>query len=69
MLRYLLTLAFPITEQLTANFYDEVFLNVESPVFACNGIGFGLGYRINDRFSTRLNYQKLSQEPRSFDRS
>ena len=67
-LRYMLKLSQPISEKLTLDIYDEIFLNVESPVFAQNWLGVGLSYKISDRLSTRLGYQRINLETRAFDR-
>jgi len=67
-LRYMLKFGYPVTDKIGVDVYNEVFLNVKSPVFAQNWLGAGVSYKINDRLTTRLGYQKINTERRSFDR-
>jgi hypothetical protein len=67
-LRYMLKLSYPINAKWTIDLYDEVFLNVEQPVFAQNWIGAGLTYAIADAIKTRIGYQKIQFEGADFDR-
>jgi len=67
-LRYMLKLSHPITEKLSVDVYDEIFLNTTSPVFAQNWLGAGLTYAINKDLRFRAGYQKISLENQSFDR-
>lgn len=67
-LRYMLQFEYPLTDKLTVDIYNEVFLNINSPVFAQNWLGSGLSYKLNNRLTTRLGYQKISLETSSFDR-
>jgi len=50
------------------NVYDEVFINLQEPIFGQNRLYGAIGYTIKDNFSIQLGYLKNHFTGRNFDR-
>lgn len=66
--RYRLQLTYPINDQWFINVYDEVFINLQEPIFGQNRLYGALGYTIKSNVSIQLGYLKNHFTGRNFDR-
>ena len=66
--RYRLQLTYPITEHWFINAYDEVFINLQEPIFGQNRLYGALGYKVNADLSLQLGYLKNHFTGINFDR-
>ncbi|MBQ4822769.1 DUF2490 domain-containing protein [Aquimarina sp. MMG016] len=66
--RYRLQLTYPIDERWFLNVYDEVFINLQEPIFGQNRLYGALGYHIKSNFSIQLGYLKNHFTGINFDR-
>jgi len=67
-MRYMLKLSYPVTEQISVDLYDEIFINLQTPLFGQNWLGGGVSYKLNDLLKLRAGYQRISLEGAGFDR-
>ncbi len=67
-IRYMVQLVYPLTEKVSLDLYDEVFLNAEQPFFALNWLGGGVSYQISAPIKVRLGYFRDSRDGPDFDR-
>ncbi len=66
--RYQLGLSYPITNNWSAFFFDEVFLNFQGDTFAQNWIGGGLTYKLSSLIKLKAGYMNIQQNSTDFDR-
>ncbi|TSE11197.1 DUF2490 domain-containing protein [Aquimarina algiphila] len=66
--RYRLQLTYPINEQWFLNVYDEVFINLQEPIFGQNRLYGAVGYNVKSNFSIQLGYLKNHFTGVNFDR-
>ena len=67
-MRYMLKVTYPIADSFTLDLYDEIFINLQKPLFGQNWFGGGVSYAPNKIFKIRLGYQNISLEDASFNR-
>lgn len=66
--RYLLRLTYPLNENWFVSAYDEVFINLQEPVFSQNRLYTALGYHINKNITTQVGYLKNHFTGKNYDR-
>ncbi len=66
--RYRLQLTYPINEKWFLNAYDEVFINLQEPIFGQNRLYGAVGYNVKNNFSIQLGYLKNHFTGINFDR-
>ncbi len=66
--RYRLQLTYPINDTWFLNAYDEVFINLQEPVFGQNRLYGAIGYNVKSNFSVQLGYIKNHFTGINFDR-
>ena len=66
--RYRLQLTYPINDKWFLNVYDEVFINLQEPIFGQNRLYGAIGYNVKSNFSIQLGYLKNHFTGRNFDR-
>jgi len=66
--RYMVKVAHPLSDKLTADMYNEIWLNLQEPIFAQNWLGAGLSYKINELLKARMGYQRIHLTGPDFDR-
>lgn len=66
--RYRLQVTFPLDENWFLNAYDEVFINLQEPIFGQNRLYGAVGYNFNPDLSVQLGYLKNHFTGRNFDR-
>jgi len=66
--RYRLQLTYPFNDTWFLNVYDEVFINLQEPIFGQNRLYGAIGYVIKPNFSIQLGYLKNHFSGRNFDR-
>ncbi len=66
--RYRLQLTYPINEKWFLNAYDEVFINLQEPIFGQNRLYGAIGYNVKSNFSIQLGYLKNHFTGINFDR-
>lgn len=59
-MRYQITFSYPLTKRLKADIYDEIFINLQEPLFGQNWIGGGLTYALSDMISARGGYFRIN---------
>ncbi|WP_281987526.1 DUF2490 domain-containing protein [Aquimarina aggregata] len=66
--RYRLQLTYPINDKWFLNAYDEVFINLQEPIFGQNRLYGAVGYNVQSNFSIQLGYLKNHFTGINFDR-
>ena len=66
--RYRLQLTYPINEKWFLNVYDEVFINLQEPIFGQNRLYGAVGYQVQSHFSVQVGYLKNHFTGINFDR-
>lgn len=66
--RYRLQVTYPLNENWFLNFYDEIFINLQDPLFGQNRLYGALGYKVNSDLSLQLGYLKNHFTGRNYDR-
>jgi len=66
--RYRLQLTYPIDDKWFINAYDEVFINLQEPIFGQNRLYGAIGYNVKSNFSIQLGYLKNHFTNLNFDR-
>lgn len=66
--RYLLRLTYPINETWYVSAYDEVFINLQEPIFSQNRLYTSVGYKWSKNLRTELGYLKNHFTGINFDR-
>ncbi|MEZ4817996.1 MAG: DUF2490 domain-containing protein [Flavobacteriaceae bacterium] len=67
-LRYLLRITYPVTEQWFLTTYDEVFINLQEPIFGQNRLYGAVGYKFSKDITTQVGYMKNHFTGANFDR-
>lgn len=66
--RYLLRVSYPIDKNWFVSAYDEIFINLQEPVFSQNRLYIALGYHINNNITTQVGYLKNHFTGKNYDR-
>jgi len=66
--RYRLQVTYPINERWFLNAYDEVFINLQEPIFGQNRLYGAVGYKACNNLSIQLGYLKNHFTGINFDR-
>lgn len=66
--RYLLRVTYPLGPSWFLTAYDEVFINLQEPLFGQNRLYGALGYKVSKNVSLQLGYLKNHFTGRNFDR-
>jgi hypothetical protein len=66
--RYMVKVSHPISEKFTADIYNEIWLNLQEPIFAQNWLGTGVSYKVNELLKARVGYQRIHLSGPDFDR-
>ncbi len=66
--RYRLQLTYPLSEKWFLNVYDEVFINLQEPIFGQNRLYGAIGYTVKSNFSVQFGYLKNHFTGINFDR-
>lgn len=66
--RYMSRINYQLTSKFTVSAFDEVFLNLERPVFSQNRLYFGLGYQTNPKLNVQLGFMKNHFSNANFNR-
>ncbi|WP_224484631.1 DUF2490 domain-containing protein [Robertkochia aurantiaca] len=66
--RYRLLLTYPLDDQWFLSAYDEIFINLQDPIFNQNRLFAALGYKIKDNLNVQLGYLKNHFSGIDFDR-
>lgn len=66
--RYRLQLTYPFNDKWFLNVYDEVFINLQEPIFGQNRLYGAIGYNVKSNFSIQIGYLKNHFTGINFDR-
>jgi hypothetical protein len=66
--RYFLRLTYPLNDKWFLTAYDEVFINLQAPIFGQNRLFAALGYNLNEQIAIQAGYLKNHFTGRNFDR-
>lgn len=66
--RYFLRVTYPLNEKWFLTAYDEVFINLQEPLFGQNRLYGALGYNVNSNINFQVGYLKNHLTGRNFDR-
>jgi hypothetical protein len=66
--RQMIKFTVPFAKQWSGDVYNEIWLNLDEPIFAQNWLGGGVTYKINDLIKSRIGYQRIILEGPDFDR-
>ena len=66
--RYFLRLTYPLSKKVFVTAYDEVFINLQEPIFGQNRLYAALGYTFSPSVSVQLGYLKNHFTGANFDR-
>lgn len=66
--RYLLRVTYPIDDNWFLTAYDEVFVNLQEPLFGQNRLYGAVGYKFSKQVSTQVGYLKNHFTGSDFDR-
>ncbi|MBW1295901.1 DUF2490 domain-containing protein [Aquimarina litoralis] len=66
--RYRLQLTYPFNDKWFLNVYDEVFINLQEPIFGQNRLYGAIGYNVKSNFSIQVGYLKNHFTGINFDR-
>jgi hypothetical protein len=67
-IRYLLRLTYPISDTWYVSAYDEIFINLQEPIFGQNRLYAAVGYNFNKNIRTEAGYLKNHFTGRNYDR-
>jgi hypothetical protein len=67
-MRYLLRVTYPINEEWFLTAYDEVFVNLQEPIFGQNRLYGAVGYKFSNAISMQVGYLKNHFTGINFDR-
>ena len=67
-MRYLLRVTYPINEQWFLTAYDELFINLQEPIFGQNRLYGAIGYNFSKNVSTQVGYLKNHFTGVNYDR-
>ena len=66
--RYRVQITHPLSETFYFKFFDEVFVNLQDPLFNQNRLHFGLGYAFSANFKVEIGYLKNHFLTTNYDR-
>lgn len=66
--RYLLRVTYPLSDAWFLTVYDEIFVNLQEPIFGQNRLYGAVGYKANKDVSIQLGYLKNHFTGSNFDR-
>lgn len=66
--RYALRIIYPINNHWFLTAYDELFINLQEPIFGQNRLYGAVGYKMNDQISFQMGYLKNHFSGRNYDR-
>ncbi len=66
--RYMSRINYQLTSRFSLSVFDEVFLNLNRPVFGQNRLYFGMGYQATPLLNVQLGYMKNHFSNANFDR-
>lgn len=66
--RYFLRVTFPLSEKWFLAAYEEIFINLQEPIFGQNRLFGAVGYHINERINLQAGYLKNHFTGANFDR-
>lgn len=66
--RYRLQVTYPLDDTFFVNFYDEVFVNLQAPLFGQNRLYLALGAKLSPELSVQAGYLKNSFTGRDYNR-
>lgn len=66
--RYLLRLTYPLVNKWYITFYDEIFINLQEPLFGQNRLYGALGYQLGNKVKLEVGYLKNHFTGINFDR-
>lgn len=66
--RYFLRVTYPLNDKWFLTAYDEVFINLQEPIFGQNRLYGAVGYNFSKNLSTQMGYLKNHFTGRNFDR-
>ncbi|WP_242015665.1 DUF2490 domain-containing protein [Robertkochia marina] len=66
--RYRLQVTYPLPGQWFLNVYDEIFINLQEPLFGQNRLYGALGYKLNSELSFQAGYLKNHFTGSNYDR-
>ncbi|GAB5399825.1 MAG: DUF2490 domain-containing protein [Aureisphaera sp.] len=66
--RYFLRVTYPINDDWFLTAYDEVFINLQEPIFGQNRLYAALGYNVSSNLAIQAGYLKNHFTGRNFDR-
>jgi hypothetical protein len=67
-MRYLLRLTYSLSEAWFLTAYDEIFINLQEPVFGQNRLYGAIGYKVNPNISLQMGYLKNHFSDANYDR-
>lgn len=67
-MRYLLRITYPVNDKWFLTAYDEIFINLQEPLFGQNRLYAALGYNVNSNISLQAGYLKNHFTGANFDR-
>ena len=66
--RYFLRVTYPVSEKWFLTAYDEIFVNLQEPLFGQNRLYGAVGYKANENVSVQAGFLKNHFTGRNFDR-
>lgn len=63
-----LQVTFPLNDRWFLNAFDEVFINLQEPLFNQNRLYGALGFKVCDRMKLQAGFMKIHQTGKSWDR-
>lgn len=66
--RYFLRITYPLSEDWFLTAYDEIFINLQEPIFGQNRLYGAVGYKVNKDLSFQFGYLKNHFTGANFDR-
>ena len=67
-LRYMSRINYKLTSKFSLSVFDEIFLNLQRPVFSQNRLYFGMGYQATPLLNVQLGYMKNHFSNANFNR-
>jgi hypothetical protein len=66
-MRYRLMISYPLFDKFYGKFFDEVFINIQKPIFNQNRLHVGLGYAFEPKLKLELGYLKNHFSSANYD--
>ncbi|HPF11332.1 MAG TPA: DUF2490 domain-containing protein [Flavobacteriaceae bacterium] len=67
-MRYLLRLTYPLSEKWFVSAYDELFVNLQEPIFGQNRLYGAIGYKFTPKLTAQVGYMKNHFTGINYDR-